>query len=90
MSSFSYYELLIGYYFELLFMLLRSLVDMLMMKTREKISGGFGNQGRAKNFCDLRNIISSSLKQDHNILQILTEVIADPLLASYKLTGISE
>jgi transposase len=64
--------------------------DIRMMKTREKISGGFGNKNRAKNFCDLRSIISTSLKQGQNILQILTELIANPLLAGYKLARLPE
>lgn len=64
--------------------------DLRMMKTREKISAGFGNGIRAKNFCDLRSIISTSLKQDYNILQTLTEMIANPLRTGYALAGIPE
>ncbi len=64
--------------------------DLRMMKTREKISSGFGSSIRAKNFCDLRSIISSSLKQDQNILQTLAEMIEEPLLAGSKLAHLPE
>ncbi len=61
-----------------------------MMKTREKISAGFANSDRAKNFCDLRSIISSAQKQDQNILQTLRDMIEDPLLAGSKLAHLPE
>jgi transposase len=64
--------------------------DIRMMKTREKISGGFGSKEKAKNFCDLRAIISTSLKQKQNILQILTEMIAAPQPTGQKLATIPE
>ena len=64
--------------------------DIRMMKTREKISAGFANSDRAKNFCDLRSIISSAQKQDQNILQTLRDMIEDPLLAGSKLAHIPE
>ncbi len=64
--------------------------DIRMMKTREKISAGFGNSDRAKNFCDLRSIISSAQKQDQNILQTLRDMIEDPLLAGSKLAHLPE
>ena len=64
--------------------------DLRMMKTREKISAGFGSEAKAKNFCDLRSVISSSLKQGHNILEILSELILSPTETGQKLASIPE
>ena len=64
--------------------------DLRMMKTREKISGGFGSEARAKDFCNLRGIISTSLKQSRNILQTLTEMIENPQETGYNLAIIPE
>ena len=64
--------------------------DLRMMKTREKISGGFGSAARAKDFCNLRGIISTSLKQGRNTLQTLTEMIENPQQTGYSLAEIPE
>jgi hypothetical protein len=61
-----------------------------MIKTREKIIVGFGSKEKAKNFCDLRGVISTSLKQKQNILQILTEMMAAPQPSGQKLSTIPE
>ena len=55
------------------------------MKTREKISGGFGNADRAEDFCNLRSIISSAFKQKRNVLSIITETLASPESTGQKL-----
>ena len=52
--------------------------DLRMMKTREKISGGFGSARRATDFCHLRSVISSARKQSLNILQTLTNLLSNP------------
>ena len=59
--------------------------DLRMMKTREKISGGFGKADRAKDFCNLRSIISCAIKQKRNVLGIITETLASPESTGQKL-----
>ena len=59
--------------------------DLRMIKTREKISGGFGNADRAEDFCNLRSIISSAIKQKRNVLRIITETLASPESTGQKL-----
>jgi transposase len=61
--------------------------DLRMMKTREKISGGFGNAERARHFCDLRSVISSTKKQQGNVLHALAGLIANPLDVGDQLIG---
>ena len=52
--------------------------DLRRMKTREKISGGFGSVRRATDLCHLRSLISSTRKQSLNILQALTNLLSSP------------
>jgi transposase len=59
--------------------------DLRMMKTREKISGGFGTEQRAIDFCNIRSVISSSLKQKCNILNTIAEMLASPLSTGHTL-----
>jgi len=52
--------------------------DLRMMKAREKISGGFGTEQRAIDFCSIRSIISSANKQGKNILQTISRMLLNP------------
>jgi len=52
--------------------------DLRMMKTREKISGGFGTEQRAIDFCSLRSVISSSLKQGRDVLDSISSMLIAP------------
>lgn len=64
--------------------------DLRMMKTREKISGGFGSEQRAQDFCRLRSVISSAIKQKKNILQTISTVISEPQRALDSIIGVAE
>ena len=59
--------------------------DLRMMKVREKISGTFRSEGHAEAFCDLRAVLSSANKQDHNLLGTLAELLRSPEALGEKL-----
>lgn len=52
--------------------------DLRMMKTREKISGGFGSEQRASDFCSLRSVVSSTLKQSRSVLDTIASMLVAP------------
>lgn len=63
--------------------------DLRMMKVREKVSGGFGTEQRAIDFCSIRSIISSAGKQGKNVLQAISSMLIDPQKIGAELAEVS-
>lgn len=51
--------------------------DLRMMKVKQKISGGFRTEAGAVKFARIRSFISTARKQGWNILESITQVLAD-------------
>lgn len=64
--------------------------DLRMMKTREKISGGFGTEQRARDFCNLRSVISSGIKQKRDLILMIQSMLSAPVAMGQTLVDLPE